>query len=205
MREASGSLLPGLVLNVSFGVVAVMAMREAFGIPGFDDASAAHTSLVWLTPAALATGAGIGLLRPDLDISPAGARPGDAVLLNGPIADHGVAILSVREGLEFETSIESDSAALSDLVETLLDAGGDAVHVLRDPTRGGIASALNEIATAAATSIRLDEKSIPVREEVRGACEILGLDPLYVANEGKCLAIVAPDAAVRFAEHLLSI
>jgi hydrogenase expression/formation protein HypE len=138
---------------------------------------------------------GIGIVPAGIEISPRRARPGDVVLLSGPIADHGVAILSVREGLRFETTIESDSAALNRMVGRMLDAGGSEVHVLRDPTRGGIASALNEIAGAAGTGIRLDETLIPVRDEVLGACEILGLDPLYVANEGKCLAIVAPGMA----------
>ncbi len=139
--------------------------------------------------------AGIGIIPPGVEIAPTRARPGDVVLLNGPIAAHGIAIMSVREGLAFETAVESDSAPLHDLVARLLAAGGEAVHVLRDPTRGGVASALNEIAASARAGIRLDEASIPVAEQVRGACEILGLDPLYVANEGKCLVIVAPEAA----------
>ena len=128
-------------------------------------------------------------------IAPDRARPGDRVLLSGRIAEHGIAIMSVREGLAFGTTIESDSAALHGLVGGLLHALGDRVHVLRDPTRGGVASVTNEIAASARVGIRLDEAAIPVAEEVRGACELLGLDPLYVANEGKCLAIVAPEAA----------
>jgi hydrogenase expression/formation protein HypE len=140
---------------------------------------------------------GIGLIPDGVSISPTRARPGDRVLINGPIAEHGIAILSVREGLEFETELVSDSAALHGLVQAMLDAGGDDVHVLRDPTRGGVASATNEIAAAAGVEIRLDESRLPLREDVRGACEILGLDPLYVANEGKCLAFVAEDSADR--------
>jgi hydrogenase expression/formation protein HypE len=140
---------------------------------------------------------GLGRVREDAHISPARARPGDQVLLNGRIADHGIAIMSVREGLAFGTTIESDSAALNGLVGALLDAAGDDVHVLRDPTRGGVASATNEIADSARVGLRLVESAIPIAEEVRGACEILGLDPLYVANEGKCLAIVTPEAAER--------
>lgn len=139
--------------------------------------------------------AGVGVIPPGVQIAPQRARPGDLVLVNGPIASHGIAIMSVREGLTFETAVESDSAPLNGLVEAILAAGGDAVHVLRDPTRGGVASSLNEIAAAARVGIRLEEARIPVLEEVRGACEILGFDPLYVANEGKCLAIVAADAA----------
>lgn len=138
---------------------------------------------------------GIGLVPDGVSISPRRARPGDVVLLSGAIAAHGIAILSVREGLRFETTLTSDSAPLHGLVADLLAAAGDAVHVLRDPTRGGVASTLHEIAKQARVGILLEETAIPIAEEVRGACEILGLDPLYVANEGKCLAIVAPEAA----------
>jgi len=139
--------------------------------------------------------AGIGLIPDGIQIAPSRARPGDVVLINGPIAAHGIAVMAQREGLEFETTIVSDSAPLHDLVAQLLALAGERVHVLRDPTRGGVASALNEIAQAARVGIRLDEARIPTDEQVRGACEILGFDPLYVANEGKCLAIVARDAA----------
>ena len=140
---------------------------------------------------------GIGVVRAGLEIAPGAARPGDVVIVNGPIAQHGIAIMSVREGLEFGTKVESDSAALTGLVAALLDAVGPAVHVLRDPTRGGVSSALNEIAQASRAGIRLEETKIPIREDVRGACEILGFDPLYVANEGKVLAIVAAKEAER--------
>jgi hydrogenase expression/formation protein HypE len=138
---------------------------------------------------------GFGRVVSGAEISPTRARPGDRVLISGSIAQHGIAIMSVREGLEFGTRLESDSSPLHDLVERILGVAGERVHVLRDPTRGGVASALNEIAEAAAVGIRLDERSIPVGEEVRAACEMLGLDPLYVANEGKCLAIVAEEVA----------
>jgi hydrogenase expression/formation protein HypE len=138
---------------------------------------------------------GIGVVPDGVDLDPVRARPGDVVLLSGEIALHGIAVLSVREGLSFETRIESDSAALHGLVADLLAAAGGGAHVLRDPTRGGVASALGEIAEAAGVGIVLDERRIPVPEEVRGACEILGFDPLYVANEGKCLAIVARESA----------
>jgi len=138
--------------------------------------------------------AGIGALLPGARIDPRRAAAGDIVLVSGPIAVHGVAILSVREGLEFETTLASDTAPLHSLVADVIAGAGDHVHVLRDPTRGGVASALNEIAAKAGAGILLDEARIPIAEEVRGACEILGLDPLYVANEGKCLLIV--DAAV---------
>jgi hydrogenase expression/formation protein HypE len=138
---------------------------------------------------------GIGSVAPGIEISPRRARPGDRILINGPIAMHGIAVMSVREGLEFETALESDAASLHNLVGRILEAGGSAIHVLRDPTRGGVASALNEIAAQARYGIRLWEAAIPVGDAVRGACEILGLDPLYVANEGKCLAIVEAEAA----------
>jgi hydrogenase expression/formation protein HypE len=133
---------------------------------------------------------GLGLIPDGIEISPKRAEPGDVVLVSGAVAVHGIAIMSVREGLEFETRIESDTACLYPLVAAALEAGGEAVHVLRDPTRGGVASALNEIARSASVGIRVDQRRIPVWEEVRGACEILGLDPLYVANEGKCIAVV---------------
>ncbi len=138
---------------------------------------------------------GVGVVRDGIQISPRRARPGDVVLVSGEIAVHGIAIMSVREGLKFDTELVSDTAPLDVLVEGLLEAAGERVHVLRDPTRGGVASTLNEIAAQAGVGIRLEETSIPVSEDVRGACEILGLDPLYVANEGKCLVIVAPEAA----------
>ncbi len=133
---------------------------------------------------------GVGEVPPGIEIDPRRARPGDLVILSGSIADHGIAVLSVREGLRFETEVKSDSASLHRLVAAALAAGGEGIHVLRDPTRGGVASALCEIASASGAGVVLEEKAIPVREEVRGACEILGLDPLYVANEGKCLALV---------------
>jgi hydrogenase expression/formation protein HypE len=137
---------------------------------------------------------GLGLVRQGVHISPQNARPGDAVILSGTIGDHGIAIMSVREGLEFETLIRSDTAPLHGLVADLLDAAPD-VHVLRDPTRGGLASSLNEIAQASQAGIAFDETKLPVRESVRAACELLGLDPLYVANEGKLVAIVPADQA----------
>jgi hydrogenase expression/formation protein HypE len=147
---------------------------------------------------------GLGLIPPGIHVSPQRARPGDAVLISGAIAVHGIAILSVREGLEFETTLESDTAPLNGLVEALLQAVGPEVHVLRDPTRGGLSSALNEIASSAGVGIVLEEVSIPIWDEVKGACEILGLDPLYVANEGKCLAIVAPEVVEAALEAMQS-
>jgi hydrogenase expression/formation protein HypE len=137
---------------------------------------------------------GIGLVPDGLDIGPHRAKPGDVVLLSGTIGDHGMAIMSVREGLEFETTIESDTAALNGLVAAML-AASPAIHVLRDPTRGGVASSLNEIAQRSQVGIQLDENKIPVNPAVRSACELLGMDPIFVANEGKLIAIVPPDSA----------
>jgi hydrogenase expression/formation protein HypE len=134
---------------------------------------------------------GIGLLEPDVQMSANRARPGDQILLSGSIGDHGIAILAQREGLQFDSTIESDSASLHTLVASMLNVTRS-IRCMRDPTRGGLSSTLNEIAARSQVGIELDEPSIPVREEVRGACELLGLDPLYVANEGKLVAIVDP-------------
>lgn len=138
---------------------------------------------------------GIGVVPRGVDIGGANARPGDAVLLSGTIGEHGVAVLSKRESLEFETTIESDSAALHTLVAAMLDAAPGAVRVLRDPTRGGLATTLNEISRQSGVGMRLDEAAIPVLPQVDAACELLGLDPLYVANEGKLVAVCAPEHA----------
>ena len=139
---------------------------------------------------------GIGAIPEGINIAPSRARPKDKIILSGAMAVHGIAIMSTREGLEFESEIASDTAPLNGLVETILAANKD-VHVLRDPTRGGITSALTEIAQAAKVGMLLNEDAIPISEEVKGACEILGLDPLYVANEGKLLAITAASDANR--------
>jgi hydrogenase expression/formation protein HypE len=138
---------------------------------------------------------GIGIVPEGLKLSANQAQPGDRILLSGPIGEHGIAILAEREGLKFENPVGSDSAPLHTLVATMLDAAEDSIRCLRDPTRGGLSSALNEIAAKSGVGMVIDERTIPVREEVKGACELLGLDPLYVANEGKLIAIVAPEAA----------
>jgi hydrogenase expression/formation protein HypE len=137
---------------------------------------------------------GIGLVPEGVRLSPSLVRPGDRVLLSGAIGDHGIAILAEREGIQFSTDLASDSAPLHGLVAAMLAASLD-IRAMRDPTRGGLSSALNEIASRAGVGIAIEESAIPVREEVRGACEMLGLDPLYVANEGKLVAFVAPHAA----------
>jgi hydrogenase expression/formation protein HypE len=145
--------------------------------------------------------AGIGKIEHGLLIAPSRVQAGDMVLINGDLGRHGMAIMSVREGLEFESAIESDCAPLARPVLALLEAGIE-VHCLRDLTRGGLASALNEIATTARVQVDVDENAIPIREDVRGACEILGLDPLYVANEGRFVAFVADRDLARALEVL---
>ncbi len=142
------------------------------------------------------TTTGVGVVPPGINVSGSRAKPGDAVLVSGYMGDHGVAIMSLRENLEFGTSIRSDTAALHGLVAAMLEAVPD-VHVLRDPTRGGLATTLNEIARQSGAGIVIDEARIPVRGEVHAACEFLGLDPLYVANEGKLIAMCAGADAPR--------
>jgi hydrogenase expression/formation protein HypE len=140
------------------------------------------------------TTAGVGGVLAGAEIHGAGAKPGDVVLVSGPIGDHGIAVLGARGELGFETSIQSDVAPLNHLIAAMLDTS-DQIRVLRDPTRGGVASALNEIAQQSGVGIELEENSIPVRSEVAAACEMLGFDPLYIANEGKLLAIVGREDA----------
>ena len=146
--------------------------------------------------------AGIGVLREGVVVGPHRAQPGDAVIVSGTMGDHGMAIMSVREGLEFESQIRSDCAALNGMIADVLAAAGGAVRAMRDPTRGGLASTLNEIATASNVGVVIDEAKVPVRTEVQAACELLGLDPVYVANEGKAVFFVAPGAADRVLEVL---
>ncbi len=134
--------------------------------------------------------AGVGIIPEGVDISGNKARPGDRVILSGTIGDHGIAVLSQREGLSFSTQLESDCAPLESLVAEMLEASLD-IHCLRDPTRGGLATTLNELAKQSKVSVRIEEEKIPIREEVLAACEMLGFDPLYVANEGKLVAIVS--------------
>ncbi len=143
------------------------------------------------------TTTGVGIVPEGVTISGDHARPGCAILISGSIGDHGVAIMAGRENLQFGTSIVSDSAALNGLVADMVAAAPDAIHCLRDPTRGGLAAALNELAQQSGVGMAIDEARIPIKAEVKAACEILGLDPLYVANEGKLVCICAPDAAER--------
>jgi hydrogenase expression/formation protein HypE len=137
----------------------------------------------------------VGVVPQGLELSGDKARPGDVILLSGSIGDHGVAVMSQRENLKFETEILSDTAALHDLVARMVEAAGPSIRLMRDPTRGGLAATLNEIAQQSQVGLRIEEAAAPVKPQVAAACELLGLDPLFVANEGKLIAIVEPDAA----------
>jgi len=144
---------------------------------------------------------GVGLVPEGVHISGANAQPGDMIVVSGTLGDHGIAIMSQREGLEFASSLESDCAPLQGLVARMLEASPE-IHCLRDPTRGGLATTLNEMASQSQAGFLIEEEKIPVRDEVRGICELLGLDPLYLANEGKLVAVVPPHAADRVLEAM---
>lgn len=148
------------------------------------------------------TTSGIGVITHDIPIHGANARPGDRIIINGTVGDHGIAVMAGREGLKVGTDICSDSSALNGLVAEIIAEAGDDLHVLRDPTRGGVSTTIKEIARQSEVQITLREESIPVNPAVRGVCAILGLDPLFVANEGKLLAFVAPEAAERVLERI---
>ncbi len=137
---------------------------------------------------------GFGFVPDDVNISASNLQVGDKIILSGTLADHGMAVMTTREGLSFQSTVESDTAALNHLVQDMLDVSSN-IHALRDPTRGGLATTLNEFSTSSDVGIQLYGNTIPVKENVRGACEILGIDPLYVANEGKLAAVVPPDIA----------
>ena len=147
---------------------------------------------------------GVGIVKEGVNISGSNAKVGDVVMINGPIGSHGIAVLSEREGLKFETEIKSDTAPLSFLVADMLEVSKD-IHVLRDPTRGGLSTTLNEIALSSKVDVEINEGDIPIQEEVRAACEILGYDPLYLANEGKLVAFIpseiAPDMLKKMKEN----
>jgi hydrogenase expression/formation protein HypE len=145
--------------------------------------------------------AGVGVVPEGIDISGSNAKPGDKVILSGTIGDHGIAVLSQREGIGFSTRLESDCAPLNGLVAEMMSASRR-IHTMRDPTRGGLATTLNELAAQSKVGIRIEEEAIPLREEVRGACEMLGIDPLYVANEGKLVALVHPEDADAVLERM---
>lgn len=145
--------------------------------------------------------AGVGVVAAGVDISGSNARPGDKVILSGPVGDHGIAVISQREGLRFTSPVESDCAPLNGLVADMLNSGVP-IRCLRDPTRGGLASTLNEFAASSRVGIRIVEDSVPVRESVQAACELLGFDPLYVANEGKLVAVAGADGAEKLLDTM---
>jgi hydrogenase expression/formation protein HypE len=147
------------------------------------------------------TTSGVGVVPDRTDISSANCRPGDRILLSGTIGDHGIALLSRREGIRFETTLESDCAPLNGLVQEMLSTSGN-IHAMRDPTRGGLASTLNEFAGSSRVGIRIHEEHIPVRPAVKAVCELMGFDPLYVANEGKLVAVVAAEDAERLLQTM---
>ena len=147
--------------------------------------------------------AGIGVIPSGVDISGCNAKPGDIIMLSGSIGDHGMAIMAQREGFSFKVPVESDCAPLNGMIASMLDVSQN-IHVLRDPTRGGLATTLNEIASQSNVGINIDESTIPVKDAVRTACELLGFDPLYVANEGKMIAIVGREDADRVLEVMRS-
>ena len=146
---------------------------------------------------------GVGVIEHELPLGPAAIRVGDRVLVSGPIGDHGMAVMIARGDLELELELESDTAPLNGLVAALLESGAE-VHCLRDPTRGGLATVLAELSLAAGVGVTLHESALPIRPEVNGACEILGIDPIYVANEGRLVAVVAPESADAALEALRS-
>jgi hydrogenase expression/formation protein HypE len=182
----------------------VSSMREACGLAGVSLVTG-DTKVVdrGKGDQIYITTSGIGLVPDGRSLSVRASRPGDLVLVSGTVGDHGIAIMSVREGIEFETVLESDCAPLGDLTRVMLEAC-PAIRFMRDPTRGGLSSVLNELASAAHVGVELREAAIPFRPEVRAACEMLGLDPLYVANEGKLIAVVPPSDSERLLEVMRS-
>ncbi len=192
-------LSAGFILEEGFSIAQLAAIAERMGAA----ARAAGVQIVTGDTKVVEKGhgdgcyintAGIGVIAGDLHIDPKQARPGDVVILSGTIGDHGMAIMSVREGLQFETVLQSDSAPLSEMVDSLLRFGPH-LHVLRDPTRGGVASSLNEIAKQSRVGILIEERRLPISPDVQSACDLLGMDPIYVPNEGKLIAIVDPSVA----------
>src|SRR5277367_3979317 len=183
--------LPAAVLEAEVRAMACAAQRAGVTIAGGDTKVVEHGKADGM----YITTAGIGSLIPGLQMSAASVRPGDKILLSGPIGDHGITILLARGELDLEADLRSDTRSVLPFVEALAEAVGAGVHWMRDPTRGGVATSLNELAHDCGLGILLSEDLIPVRDQVRGACELLGLDPLHIANEGQFLAVVAPEYA----------
>jgi hydrogenase expression/formation protein HypE len=183
--------LPTEVLEAEVRAMADAAQRAGVIICGGDTKVVEHGKADQM----YITTAGIGCPIPGVSISPAAVRPGDKILLSGPIGDHGITILLARGDLDLEADLRSDTRSVLPLIESLAAAAGSAIRWMRDPTRGGVATSLNELARDCGLGILLSEDRIPVRDAVRGACELLGLDPLHIANEGQFLAVVAPESA----------
>ena len=190
--------LPTEVLEAEVRAMARSAKQAGVRIAGGDTKVVEHgkADRMYITTT------GIGRLIPGAAISPSAVKPGDRIILSGPIGDHGITILLARGELDLEAEIRSDTRSVLPLVERLVDAAGGAVHWMRDPTRGGTATALNELARDCGLGMVLSEERIPVRDAVRGACELLGLDPLHIANEGQFLAVVASECAETALETL---
>jgi hydrogenase expression/formation protein HypE len=183
--------LPTLVLESEVHAMAEAAGRAGVSIVGGDTKVVEHGKADQM----YVTTCGVGRPIEGITITPSSVRPGDRIILSGPIGDHGVTILLARGELDLEAELRSDTRPVLALVETLARAAGPGIRWMRDPTRGGVATALNELARDSGLAIHLNEESIPIREAVRGACELLGLDPLHIANEGQFLAVVAPERA----------
>ncbi len=179
------------ILEAEIRAMAAAAERAGVSIAGGDTKVVEHGKADGM----YVTTAGIGRVFPELKISPARVEAGDQVILSGPIGDHGITILLARGDLEIEADLQSDTRSVLPFVEALARAAGDGVHWMRDPTRGGVATSLNELALDCGLAVITEEEKIPVRDAVRGACELLGLDPLHIANEGQFLAVVAADCA----------
>jgi len=182
---------PGEVVEAEARALAAAAERAGVAVVGGDTKVVEHGKAEGM----YVTTAGIGRLDPRLSLSPRSVRPGDRVLVSGPLGDHGITVLLARGDVDLESDLESDTRSVYPLVDRLAEAVGPAVRWMRDPTRGGAATALNELARDAGLGIVLAEEAVPVRPPVRGACELLGLDPLHIACEGQFLAVVAPEAA----------
>jgi hydrogenase expression/formation protein HypE len=183
--------LPAAVLEAEVRALAAAAQRAGVQVVGGDTKVVEHgkADQIYITTA------GIGRVDPRVRIAPQSVQPGDQILLSGPIGDHGITILLARGEIDLEADIRSDTRSVIPLVESLIEAASDGLRWMRDPTRGGVATALNELARDCGHGIVLWEEKIPVREPERGACELLGLDPLHIANEGQFLAVVAPELA----------
>jgi hydrogenase expression/formation protein HypE len=183
--------LPTSVLEDELRAIAEAARRAGVPVVGGDTKVVEHGKADGM----YVTTAGIGAIEPGVRLDASAVRPGDRVLLSGPIGDHGITILLARGDVDLEADLRSDTRSVYPMVRALMQRIGDGVHWMRDPTRGGVASALNELAADARLGVVLFEDALPVRDAVRGACELLGLDPLHIANEGQFLAVVAPERA----------